>query len=409
MTRTLDDLFLSVLALMDRIIWYLLLVKGDRNRGFYSNPRCCKNAGGSIEERLAYKPLISHEKLKLIRLHRLPYGEATERMAHYFADALEARLAGTGIELYEAFAKRTITAADILKAFQVYVTALSNIFAGESIGMLTREATSIHIIDFGILYGFQWPCFIQGISLGPSGPPKLRITGIDFPQPGFRPAERVEETGRRLAKYCRRFNVPFEYNAIAKKWDSIQLNDLKINKGEMLVVNCLYRLIHVPDETASENSPRDDVLRLIKQIKPDVFLHGIINGTYNSSFFETRFKEALFHYSSLFDMEATVPRENQERLLFEKVNFGKEIMTIVAWEGTARFERPEPYKQWQLRNQRAGFRQIPLERNTVNEVKAKVQLQYHKDFLMDEDGNWMLQGWKGRVIYALSCWEPVDN
>ncbi|KAM3231856.1 scarecrow-like protein 14 [Capsicum chacoense] len=272
-------------------------------------------------------------------------------MAHYFADALEARLAGTGIELYAAFAMRTITAADILKAFQVYVTALSNIFAGESIGMLTREATSIHIIDFGILYGFQWPCFIQGISLRPSGPPILRITGIDFPQPGFRPAERVEETGRQLAKYCRRFNVPFEYNAIAKKWDSIQLNDLKINKSEMLVVNCLYRLIYVPDETASENSPRDDVLRLIKQIKPDVFLHGIINGTHNSSFFETRFKEALFHYSSLFDMmEATVPRENQERLLFEKVNFGKEIMNIVAWEGTARVERPEPYKQWQLRN-----------------------------------------------------------
>ncbi|KAF3626864.1 Scarecrow-like protein 30 [Capsicum annuum] len=292
--------------------------------------------------------LIQHT---CVNYSEAPYGEATERMAHYFADALEARLAGTGIELYAAFAMRTITAADILKAFQVYVTALSNIFAGESIGMLTREATSIHIIDFGILYGFQWPCFIQGISLRPSGPPILRITGIDFPQPGFRPAERVEETGRQLAKYCRRFNVPFEYNAIAKKWDSIQLNDLKINKSEMLVVNCLYRLIYVPDETASENSPRDDVLRLIKQIKPDVFLHGIINGTHNSSFFETRFKEALFHYSSLFDMmEATVPRENQERLLFEKVNFGKEIMNIVAWEGTARVERPEPYKQWQLRN-----------------------------------------------------------
>ncbi|WMV35915.1 hypothetical protein MTR67_029300 [Solanum verrucosum] len=218
-----------------------------------------------------YDTRIAHDKLKLIRLHCSPYGEATERMAHYFADALEAHLAGTGIELYTAFAKRTISAADILKAFQVYVTAcpfrkMSNIFANKSIGMLTREATSIHIIDFGILYGFQWSCFIQGISLRPSGPPKLRVTGIDFPQPGFRQAERVEETGRRLAKYCKRFNVPFEYNAIAKKWDSIQLEDLKINRDEMLVVNCLYRLINVPDETVYENSPRDDVLRLIKQI-----------------------------------------------------------------------------------------------------------------------------------------------
>uniref|UniRef100_M1CZ56 GRAS4 n=2 Tax=Solanum tuberosum TaxID=4113 RepID=M1CZ56_SOLTU len=55
-----------------------------------------------------YDTRIAHDKLKLIRLHCSPYGEATERMAHYFADALEARLAGTGIELYTAFAKRTI-------------------------------------------------------------------------------------------------------------------------------------------------------------------------------------------------------------------------------------------------------------------------------------------------------------
>lgn len=66
-----------------------------------------------------YDTRIAHDKLKLIRLHCSPYGEATKRMAHYFADALEARLAGTGIELYTAFAKRTISAADILKAFQV--------------------------------------------------------------------------------------------------------------------------------------------------------------------------------------------------------------------------------------------------------------------------------------------------
>ncbi|KAF3628040.1 hypothetical protein FXO38_28448 [Capsicum annuum] len=129
---------------------------------------------------------------------------------------------------------------------------MSNIFASKSIGMLTREATSIHIIDFGILYDFQWSCFIQGISFRPTRPPKLRIIGIDFPQPEFRPTERFEEIGHRLAKYYKRFNVLFEYNVI-------QLDDLKINKGEMLAVNCLYRLINVPDETICEISPRDDV------------------------------------------------------------------------------------------------------------------------------------------------------
>nr|GLL26845.1 scarecrow-like protein 9 [Ipomoea trifida] len=77
----------------------------------------------------------------------------------------------------------------------------------------------VHIIDFRILYGFQWPTFIQRIAARDGGPPKVRITGIEFPQPGFRPAERIEErieeTGRCLADYAKSFTVPFEYNAIS--------------------------------------------------------------------------------------------------------------------------------------------------------------------------------------------------
>lgn len=34
---------------------------------------------------------------------------------------------------------------------------------------------------------------------------------------------------------------------------------------------------------------------------------------------------------------------------------------------------------------------------------------YHKDFMTDEDGPWVLVGWKGRIIYAIACWEPTDS
>ncbi|KAL3530768.1 hypothetical protein ACH5RR_010090 [Cinchona calisaya] len=82
-----------------------------------------------------------------------------------------------GTTLYSAFTCRRVSAADTLKAYQAYILAcpfrkMSNIFADKSIGRLTKGATKIHIIDFGILYGFQWPCLIQGISLRPGGPPK---------------------------------------------------------------------------------------------------------------------------------------------------------------------------------------------------------------------------------------------
>lgn len=369
----------------------------------------CAQAMASYDSRTA------NELLMRIREHSTPHGDGTERLAHYLANALEARLSGTGTALYTAYAPSRISAANILKAYKAFITAcpfklLSNMFANKYIRKVIAGAPKIHIIDFGILYGFQWPCLIQGLSMRAGGPPELRITGIDLPQSGFKPAGRVEETGRRLEKYCKRFNVPFVFKAIAKKWESITLEDLEIQRDEVLVVNSLYRLGNIPDETVVPNSPRDAVLNLIRRIRPDLFIHGALNGTFNTPFFVTRFREALFHFSSLFDMfEATMPHEDEDRKLFEEEVYARDAMNVIACEGTERVERPETYKQWQLRCVRAGFKQVPLDQEIVRIVRNKVRSEYHRDFSVDEDGHWMLQGWKGRVIYALSCWKPTKQ
>ncbi|PIN25318.1 hypothetical protein CDL12_01947 [Handroanthus impetiginosus] len=363
----------------------------------------------------SYDCRTSYDLLTRIRQHASPRGDGTERLAHYFANALEARLAGNGTASYATGTSTRISAAEILKAYKTFITAcpfkkMSNMLANKTIKNLANGATTLHIIDFGILYGYQWPCLIQILSERPEGPPKLKITGIDFPQPGFRPTERVEDTGRRLARYCERFRVPFEYIAIAQKWETIKLEDLKIEEHEILVVNSIFRLQNVPDETVMVNSPRDAVLNLIKKINPDMFIHGVVNGTYNTPFFITRFREALFHFSSMFDVfDAVVPREDQDRALFEEEVFGKEVMNIIACEGTERIERPETYKQWQVRNLRAGLRPLPLDQEIVKHVRRKVKLEYHKDFSMDEDGNWLLQGWKGRVTHAISYWQSASK
>ncbi|PQM38982.1 scarecrow-like protein 14 [Prunus yedoensis var. nudiflora] len=148
----------------------------------------------------------------------------------------------------------------------------------------------------------------------------------------------------------------------------------------------MNRLRHIPDETVMVNSPRDIVLKLIKKINPDLFFHGVVNGTYNSPFFVTRFREALFHFSALFDVfEASVPREDERRLMFEKYVYGKEILNVVACEGLERVERPETYKQWQVRNVRAGFKQLPLDQEILKKVKRMLKFMgYHNDFRIDE-------------------------
>jgi hypothetical protein len=356
----------------------------------------------------------TNELLKQIRQHSSPTGDGMQRMAHYFANGLEARIAGSGTQIYTALIGRLTSAADILKAYHLFLDAcpfkkLANFFSNKTIINLAEKATRLHIVEFGILYGFQWPSLIQRLSAMSGGPPKLRITGIDLPQPGFRPAERVEETGRRLAKYAETFNVPFEFNAIAQKWDTIQIEDLKLDNDEVLVVNCIFRLRNILDETVAVESPRDIVLNLIRKMNPDVFILGTVNGAFSAPFFFTRFREALFHYSTMFDMlETNVCREIEERLLIEKEIFGREAMNVIACEGSERIERPETYKQWQVRNLRAGFRPLPLDREIVNMAKDRVKSTYHKDFLIDEDSEWLLQGWKGRILFALSSWRPAS-
>jgi len=364
----------------------------------------CAQAVASFDQRNA------NDLLCQIRQHSSPYGDGLQRLAHYFATGLEIRLAA-GTPSYVPL--EVATAADMLKAYKLFVTSsplqrMTNYLTTMTVVNLVKNESSVHIIDFGICYGFQWPCLIKRLSLREGGPPRLRITGIDLPRPGFRPAERVEETGRRLANYCKKFNVPFEYNCLAQKWETIKLADLKIDRNEVTVVSCFYRLKNLPDETVSVNCPRDAVLKLIRKINPNIFVHGVVNGTYSAPFFLTRFREALYHFSSLFDMfEVNVPREDSQRVMFEKGLLGRDAINVIACEGAERVERPETYKQWQVRNLRAGFKQVPLDPELVNYAKQMVKREYHKDFVVAEDGKWVLQGWKGRILNAISAWAPA--
>ncbi|CAH9075060.1 unnamed protein product [Cuscuta epithymum] len=252
---------------------------------------------------------------------------------------------------------------------------------------------------------------IQNLSQRPGtgGPPKLRITGIELPQPGFRPEEMVKETGCRLAKYCERFGVPFEYNAITRKnWETIKVQDLKLVSGDLVAINCSFRFENLFDEAMvvadTPDSPKIAVTNLIRKINPHIYVQSVLSGAHTSPFFLTRFREALFYYSACFDMcDAVLPRNDLHRLSFEESR-ACEIMNIIACEGIQRLQRTETYKQWQSCNTRAGLKPMPIRPELVKELKEMVRAGYHKEFLYVEDGHWLLQGWKGRVLCCNSCW-----
>ncbi|KAK4784427.1 hypothetical protein SAY86_018795 [Trapa natans] len=365
--------------------------------------------------------MTANRLLKQIRGKSSPSGNGSQRLAHYFANGLEVRMAGshsTNEDIFTSAASKKILVADMLKAYQLFLSycpflRLSILYMNYMTFKVARKAPVLHIIVFGIGFGFHLPSLIQMLAEQPGGPPKLRITGIEFPCPGFCPERIIEGTGRRLARYCQRFDVPFEFVILpSRSWDAIKVEDLRIEAGEVVAVNCATRSHNFLDESFSGvECPRDALLDLIRRIKPHIFLHMVSNGSYNAPFFIRRFRETLFHMSSIYDMlDTTIPDEHKnskERQLLESELYGWGIMNAIACEGLERIERPETYKQWQVRHERAGFKQLPLDRAKMKEIRRKLKTWYHEDYLLDEDSNWILLGWKGRILYATACWVPV--
>jgi len=357
------------------------------------------------------------ELLRQIKQHSSPRGDATQRMAHCFAEGLEARLAGTGSQVYQSLMAKRTSVVEFLKAYKLFMAASSLkkvhiMFANQTILDAVAGRSKLHIVVYGVQYGLQWPGLLHFLARREGGPPEVRFTAIDLPQPGFRPAYQIEETGRRLSNCALEFGVPFKFQAIAAKWETVRAEDLNIDPDEVLVVHSECDFSKLMDESVDVDtpSPRDMVLNTIRKMRPNVFILFVLNGTYGAPFFLTRFREALFFYSALFDMlDATIPRDNDERLLIERDIFGRSALNVIACEGADRVERPETYKQWQVRNHRAGLKQLPLNPEVVKLVRDKVKNYYHKDFLIDEDNRWLLQGWKGRVLYAMSTWVAEDN
>jgi hypothetical protein len=228
--------------------------------------------------------------LNTIRQHSSASGDDSQRLAFYLADCLEVRLAGTGSQIYHKLTSKTKNAADKLKLIHLSLSVSPFLrapyyLANKTILDVSMGKPRLHIIDFGICYGFQWPSLFKKLANRECGPPKVRITGVEVPQRGFQPNRMNMNTEKRLAAYAHMFNVPFEYQATSAKWDNVCLEDFSIEKDDVLIVNCIHRMENLGDETVSVNNLRNKVLNTIRMMKPKVFVVGDQNGSYSTPFF----------------------------------------------------------------------------------------------------------------------------
>ncbi|CAK9224186.1 unnamed protein product [Sphagnum troendelagicum] len=355
---------------------------------------------------------LGAELIGELRKHTTPYGNGPQRVAYYFMEALVAKMSSTGRELYMAITNNRPSAAEMLNAMRSYIDNAPfmqavHCFANNTLMEAFKGATRVHVVDYGIMYGIQWPSFMHMLAQRPGGPPHLRITGIDRPQPGFKPLERIQETGHRLARLAKEVGVPFEFHAIADKWETITPAHLFLRKDEVLGVNCALRFRHMMDESIIATSPRTMLLNKIRSMNPKVFVQVVISAGYNLPLFIPRFQEALHHNSVSFDvLEKAMYAEPTERIIFEKEILGRIIFNVVACDGLERVERPGTYREWDTRARQAGFTHLPRNPTIIAKLRA-IFNTFQEDFGIGEDDGWSLAGWKGHILYGFTAWEPA--
>ncbi|WVZ49921.1 hypothetical protein U9M48_001236 [Paspalum notatum var. saurae] len=373
---------------------------------------CC------AEELAINNHVRARELLKRIKQHASAAGNATQRIAQCFSKGLEARLVGTESLLWQSlFMAERPSAVEFLKAYNIYFAAccfnkVAVMFTKMTIMQAMVGKNKLHIIDYGMHFGFQWADLLRLLANREGALPEVKITAIGRSKPMSWPAEKIDELGCRLSKCADEFGLPsFKFHAIMKEWEDVCIEDLNTDSNEVLIVSDLLNFSTLMDESMFFDipSPRDIVLDNIKKMRPDIFIQSILNRSYGSSFL-TPFREALFYYMALFDtLDATIPRDNESRLMVEQVVLGHAALNSIACEGVDLVQRPEKYRQWQTRNQRAGLRQLPLKSNIVAVLKDEVKKHHHNDFLICEEGKWLLQGWMGRVLFAHSTWQHASE
>ncbi|KAG6419836.1 hypothetical protein SASPL_116348 [Salvia splendens] len=348
-------------------------------------------------------------------------GDSVQRVAAYFADGLVARLlpetrdaVARGPARDEAF----LSYAELYKVSPLY--QLAHFTANEAILEAFEKQDRanpnpnprvLHVIDFEVSYGFQWPSLMQSLSerATPARRILLKITGY-----GSCP-EQLQETQARLTSFAQCFqNLVFEFTGIVR---GSNLAKPKIKKGEIVVANLSFHL-----STLKNYSKVSETLNYLKSVRPAIVVLVEQEGSRKTHNFLSRFTESLHYFAAIFDsLDDCLPLESAERLRIEKNHLGTEIKHVMNNDrdddnnnnDSLRFQSLET---WKKRMETNGFRGVRHSTSAVMQAKLLLKMTSHcsgthlegenggfRVFERD-DGRALSLGWQEKLLITASSW-----
>lgn len=271
-------------------------------------------------------------------------------------------------------------------------------FAGvQAIVENVADAKKVHVIDLNINFGLQWTILMQALaSCYDRQIELLKITAV-----GTSSKHLIDETGKRLVNFAQSMSLPFTFKSVVVG-DVLDLKEelLEIDTEEAVVVYSeyfLWTLIPQPNRLES-------LMKVIRKTNPRVMVVAEVEANHNSPNFGNRFIESLFFHAACFDcFEASMSREDSNRMAIESIFFGQAVKNILATEGEERMVRTVKIDVW--RAFFARFSMIEAELSSSSLYQANLVMKKFgcgRFCTLDMNGKCLLIGWKGTPVLSLS-------
>ncbi|KAK9060060.1 hypothetical protein SSX86_020764 [Deinandra increscens subsp. villosa] len=339
---------------------------------------------------------------------------AMRKVATYFAEALARRI----YHLFPKTPQDSPAFTDLLQ-MHFYETCPYLKFAHFTANQAILEAFAgkkkVHVIDFSMKQGMQWPALMQALALRPGGPPTFRLTGIGPPSDDK--TDHLQEVGWKLAQLADTIHVEFEFRGfLAESLADLEPSMLDLRDGEVVAVNSVFEM----HELLARPGAVEKVLSAVKEMKPEILTVVEQEANHNGPVFLERFTESLHYYSTLFDSlessgngngsaegggAAAAAASNQDKIMSE-VYLGKQICNVVACEGMDRVERHQTLTQWKARFEPAGFQPVHLGSNAYKQASMLLALFAGGDgYRVEENDGCLMLGWHTRPLITTSAWK----
>ncbi|XP_039172882.1 DELLA protein RGA2-like [Eucalyptus grandis] len=342
---------------------------------------------------------IAEALVKQIRFLAFSQAGAMRKVATFFAEGLARRI-------YQVYPQNPPWDHSLTDTLQMhfYETCPYLKFAHFTANQAILEAfegkSRVHVIDFSINQGLQWPALMQALAVRTGGPPAFRLAGIGPPAPDN--SDRLQEVGWKLARLAETIHIEFEYRGFAANsladLDASML-ELRPSDDEAVAVNSVFEL----HKLLARPGAIEKVLGMVRQVRPAIVTVVEQEANHNGPVFVDRFNESLHYYSTMFDsLEGCA--SSQDKAMSE-VYLGKQIRNVVACEGADRVERHETLAQWRARLGAAGFAPAHLGSNAFKQASMLLALFTSEDgYRVEENGGCLMLGWHTRPLIATSVW-----